>query len=80
MEDEMKYRQHYIETLQLYESVFGRKPPSNIWKDVDTRFSHDSNSQWVDLASNIVTSKNSLLIKITSAVLIGVLLGYLFPF
>jgi len=75
MEDEMKYRQHYIETLQLYESVFGRKPPSNIWKDVDTRFSHDSNTQWVDLASNIVITKNSLMLKIIAAAIIGVLIG-----
>lgn len=37
-EQKTVFRQQYIQTLDLYESIFSKKPPKDIWVDVDTRF------------------------------------------
>ncbi|EDP96178.1 hypothetical protein U8527_14800 [Kordia algicida OT-1] len=37
-EEKQLFKEQYTKTLELYESVFLKKPPKDIWVDVDTRF------------------------------------------
>jgi len=56
------FKEQYSKTLDFYESVFNQKPPSDIWLDVDTRFS-DTNFTRVNRNKNWVIPKNILKYK-----------------
>lgn len=37
-EEKPLFKEQYIKTLEFYESIFSKKPPKDIWVDVDARF------------------------------------------
>ncbi|WP_046758839.1 glycine-rich domain-containing protein [Kordia jejudonensis] len=37
-EEKMLFKEQYMRTLAFYESIFLKKPPKDIWVDVETRF------------------------------------------
>ncbi len=37
-EEKSLFKEQYLKTLEFYESIFSKKPPNDIWVDVDTRF------------------------------------------
>ncbi|MEZ5324080.1 MAG: hypothetical protein R3F19_03350 [Verrucomicrobiales bacterium] len=55
-----KYRQWYGETLSTYAAEFGVTPPSDIWPQVDERFSTSRNFRRVDTGANLVVPKKVL--------------------
>ena len=53
--EDVRYREQYEHTLEMYQQVFGQPAPSTIWPDSDTRFS--TNLRRVDTAKNWVIPK-----------------------
>jgi hypothetical protein len=47
-EQQLYYRDCYIQTLRLYETVFDERPPPDIWPDVDARFRNADAMRIVD--------------------------------
>lgn len=74
--EDKKYLDQYRRTLDYYEEVFGRAPPSDLWPSPEVRFASFPHLRWVNLSEYSLTSRSWIAVIVGVVATVSFMLGW----